>query len=29
MEMFRKPIPSAKQGDRVAMLMYHLESDLV
>lgn len=29
MEMFRKPIQSARQGDRVAMLMYHLESDLV
>jgi len=29
MEMFRKPIQNAKQGDRIAMLMYHLESDLV
>ena len=29
MEMFRKPIQVAKQGDRVAMLMHHLESDLV
>ncbi len=27
--MFRKPIQAAKQGDRVAMLMHHLESDLV
>lgn len=29
MEMFRKPIQSAKQGDRIAMLMHHLEADLV
>jgi selenocysteine-specific elongation factor len=27
--MFRKPITSAKQGDRVALLMHHLEADLV
>lgn len=29
MEMFRKPVQVAKQGDRIAMLMQHLESDLV
>ncbi len=27
--MFRKPVQVARQGDRVAMLMNHLESDLV
>lgn len=27
--MFRKAIQSGKQGDRVAMLMYHLQADLV
>ena len=27
--MFRKPVAVARQGDRVAMLMQHLESDLV
>ena len=29
MEMFRKPVQIAKQGDRVAMLMHHLEADLI
>lgn len=29
MEMFRKPIQVARQGDRVAMLMQHLQSDLL
>jgi len=29
MEIFRKTVQVAKQGDRVAMLMHHLESDLV
>ena len=29
MEMFRKPVQSAKQGDRIAMLMHHLEAEQV
>lgn len=29
MEMFRKPIQAARQGDRIAMLMQHLEADLI
>lgn len=29
MEMFRKPVQVARQGDRVAMLMHHLEAELV
>lgn len=29
MEMFRKPVQVARQGDRIAMLMHHLEADLV
>lgn len=27
MEIFRKPVNSAQQGDRVAMLMVHLEAE--
>lgn len=27
MEIFRKPVMSAQQGDRVAMLMIHLEAE--
>jgi selenocysteine-specific elongation factor len=29
MEMFRKPIQVGRQGDRIAMLMQHLEADLI
>ena len=29
MEMFRKPVQVARQGDRIAMLMHQLEADLV
>lgn len=29
MEMFRRPIQVARQGDRVAMLMQHLEAELL
>ena len=29
MEMFRKPVQVARQGDRIAMLMHHLDADQV
>ena len=29
MEMFRKPVQVARQGDRIAMLMHHLDAEQV